>query len=146
MPDRAPGGTILLALLIGLVLALIWFGPVLVVRAHAATVCMASYYGAESGSITASGERFRPDGLTAAMRSRAFGRRLRVTIVGIPGRAARSAPLVGRSVIVRHNDYGPAAYTGRCIDLSRGAARALGMIHNGTARVRIDVLTPSRNR
>ena len=41
----------------------------------------------------------------------------------------------GRSVIVRVNDRGPAAWTGRSLDLSRGAARALGMIGTGTARV-----------
>ena len=45
----------------------------------------------------------------------------------------------GRSVVVRINDRGP-NYRNRVIDLSRGAAAALGMIRPGTAPVRIEVL------
>ncbi len=84
----------------------------------------ASWYGGGEhlARHTASGELFRPDALTAAHRSLPLGTRLLVSANG-------------RSVIVRVNDRGPAASTGRSLDLSRGAARALGMLHSGTARV-----------
>ena len=65
---------------------------------------------------TASGPPFQPDGLTAAHRSLPFGTKVRVT-----------NPRTGASTIVIINDRGP--YTrGRDIDLSRGAARAIGLI------------------
>lgn len=85
----------------------------------------ASWYGAESGSRTASGHTFKPGGLSIAMRSRDFGRRYRVT-------------LDGRSIAVVHNDFGPARWTGRDFDLSRGAAAALGMIGRGAATICVD--------
>jgi len=90
-------------------------------------LCRASFYGYESGGITASGERFDPKGMTAAHRRLRFGARLLV--------AAH-----GRSVIVRINDRGPAAWTGRCLDLSEGAALALGMARAGVRIVRIKQL------
>lgn len=87
----------------------------------------ASWYGPGfHGRRTASGERFNSYGLTAAHRSLPFGTRVRVT-------NART----GRSVVVRINDRGPFS-RGRVIDLSRGAARVLGV--TGTAPVRLDVL------
>jgi rare lipoprotein A len=84
----------------------------------------ASYY--SSGYRTASGERFNPNGYTAAHRSLPFGTRLQVT-----------NPRTGRSVVVRINDRGPFV-PGRSLDLARGAAFAIGM--RGTAPVRIAVL------
>jgi rare lipoprotein A len=45
----------------------------------------------------------------------------------------------GRSVVVRINDRGPFVH-GRILDLSYGAARALGIVGCGTARVRLEVL------
>jgi rare lipoprotein A len=66
------------------------------------------------GARTANGERFHPDGLTVALRSRAFGQHLHIV-----------NPHNGREVTVRHNDYGPATIAD--MDLSRGAARALGL-------------------
>jgi len=69
------------------------------------------------GSRTATGERFNPDGHTVAVKARSgipFGSHLTVT-----------NPHNGRSVVVRVNDRGPATIAD--IDLSRGAARALGM-------------------
>ena len=82
---------------------------------------VASYYGGGErlNSHTANGERFNPGGLTAAHRSLPFGTLLHVC-------AARCAT-------VRINDRGPAAWTGRSLDLSRGAARAIGM--SGVSRV-----------
>lgn len=86
-----------------------------------AETCVASHYGAESGRYTANGEHFRPNGLTVAMRSHHLGDRYRVCYHGC--------------TVVRHNDFGPATWTGRCADLSTGAARAIGL--SGTGAVRI---------
>jgi rare lipoprotein A len=74
---------------------------------------MASYYGNESGSRTASGQRFDQNALTCAHRSLPFGTKLRVTHGG-------------RSVIVTVNDRGP-FIRGRVLDLSTAAARAVGI-------------------
>jgi rare lipoprotein A len=87
----------------------------------------ATYYGQEfAGRRTASGERFNPNALTAAHRTLPFGTRVRVT-------NSRN----GRSVVVRINDRGPFT-KGVHIDLSRGAARAIGM--SSTSDVRLEVL------
>lgn len=83
----------------------------------------ASYY--SSGARTASGERFDQNGFTAASRTLPFGTRLHVT-----------NPVTGRSVIVRINDRGPFV-RGRDLDLAKGAAEALGMIAQGTAKLTI---------
>lgn len=90
-------------------------------------IVLASYYA--SGHTTASGERFRPSGMTAASRTLPFGTRVRVTNV-------RN----GRSVIVRINDRGPAKWTGKAIDLSRGAFRRIASTRQGVAKVRIAVI------
>ena len=82
--------------------------------------CIASRYG-YAGSQTASGERMNPSAMTAAHRSRPLGSHVTVT-----------SHATGRSVSVRINDRGPFV-KGRCIDLSNGAARVLGM--DGTAMV-----------
>ena len=82
--------------------------------------CVASHYG-YGGGRTASGERMNPNAMTAAHRARPFGSQVTVT-----------SHSTGRSVTVRINDRGPFV-KGRCIDLSTGAARALGM--GGTAMV-----------
>jgi len=98
--------------------------------AAASEPCRASWY--ERGKVTASGEPFRPDALTCARPSFRFGHqpyRVRVTRLSN-----------GRSVVCRVNDRGPAKWTGKCIDLSRGAARELGMIRAGVARVRVEVV------
>lgn len=87
---------------------------------------IASFYW--QGQRTATGERFNPNGLTAAHRSLPFGTRVRVT-------NKRN----GRSVVVRINDRGP-FIRGRVIDLSLGAARAIGMVGNGLAPVKVEVL------
>jgi rare lipoprotein A len=90
---------------------------------------VASYYGYDgSGNRTASGQRFNPEGMTAAHRHLPFGTKVRVT-------NTRN----GRSVVVRINDRGP-FIRGRVIDLSVAAARILGMMGSGVAPVRIEVL------
>ena len=87
---------------------------------------MASYYGdAFRGRRTASGEAFDPDALTAAHRTLAFGTCLRV-----------ENPANGRAVRVRVNDRGPYAH-GRILDLSERAARALDLLRQGVALVRL---------
>ena len=73
----------------------------------------ASYYGNESGSRTASGQRFNQEAMTAAHRTLPFGTRVKVTHAG-------------RSVVVTINDRGP-FIRGRVLDLSKGAARAVGL-------------------
>ena len=85
-----------------------------------AETCVASHYG-YGGGRTASGERMNPNAMTAAHRARPFGSQVTVT-----------SHSTGRSVTVRINDRGPFV-KGRCIDLSTGAARVLGM--SGTTMV-----------
>jgi rare lipoprotein A len=85
---------------------------------------IASYYGNESGSRTASGQRMNANAMTAAHRTLPFGTRLRVTHDG-------------RSVVVTINDRGPFV-RGRVLDLSTGAARAIGL--GGIGRVDAEVL------
>jgi len=95
-----------------------------------AKVGTASWYGAEfENRRTASGERFDPHGLTGAHRSLPLGSRVRVTNL-----------LNGRSVLVTITDRGP-FHRRREIDLSFGAARALGMVQRGLARVLIEPLS-----
>lgn len=105
------------------------FTAALIVPASAQNVGNASYYGRElAGRKTASGERFNPSGLTAAHRSLPFGTRLRLTNLHN-----------GRAVVVRINDRGPFVRH-RTIDVSLGAAQALGFVGRGTARLRIEPL------
>ena len=91
----------------------------------------ASWYGPESGSQTANGERFRPDGITAAH-----------TTLPLPTYVEVTALDSGRRIVVRVNDRGPFA-RGRLIDLSRGAAEQLGVRAQGVAPVRVRVVEPS---
>jgi rare lipoprotein A len=87
---------------------------------------MASYYGNESGSRTASGQRMNANAMTAAHRSLPFGTKLRVTHGG-------------RSVVVTINDRGP-FIRGRVLDLSTGAARVIGLTGAGVGRVVAEVM------
>ena len=94
--------------------------------AHSET-CIASQYGIGDGyhgKRTASGEIFNTYALTAAHRTRPFGSVVHVTNLGN-----------GRTVAVRISDRGPFV-KGRCIDLSRAAANAIGM--GGTARANVE--------
>lgn len=93
----------------------------------------ASWYGPGfHGRRTASGEVYDMEALTAAHNELPFGSRIRV--VNLDN---------GRETRVRINDRGPFA-RGRVLDLSRAAARAIGMLGPGTARVRIEVLEADR--
>jgi rare lipoprotein A len=88
---------------------------------------VASYY-AESfeGQLTASGTRYHGKRMTCAHRSYPFGSVLRVTAVES-----------GKSVLVEVTDRGPFA-PGRLLDLSLAAARALGLLERGLARVQVE--------
>ena len=90
---------------------------------------VASWYGpGYHGKKTSSGEVFDQDEMTAAHMTFAFGTRVRVTMLSS-----------GRSVVVRINDRFPNKR--RVIDLSRGAARKIGLIGPGTGRVRLEVVS-----
>ncbi|MFZ5737100.1 MAG: septal ring lytic transglycosylase RlpA family protein [Pseudomonadota bacterium] len=117
------------AVIVGLLAAAGW----LLITPAPAAACdrrctgLASFYGSESGSRTASGQRFNRHAMTAAHRCLPFGTRLRVTYGG-------------RSVTVTVNDRGP-FIRGRVLDLSEGAARAIGITRRvGVARVGCEVL------
>ncbi|MGA1474931.1 MAG: septal ring lytic transglycosylase RlpA family protein [Prochlorothrix sp.] len=90
---------------------------------------MASWYGPGfHGRLSANGEVYNQNALTAAHRSLPFGTQVRVTNLN-----------TGQSVVVRINDRGP--YVGnRVIDLSAAAARYIGMVNSGVAPVRLDIL------
>jgi resuscitation-promoting factor RpfB len=79
--------------------------------------CGVSWYA--SGSRTANGEAFNPDGLTAASKTLPFNTQVKVT-----------NPANGKSVIVRINDRGPYV-TGRCLDLARGAFSQIASLGTG---------------
>jgi len=99
-------------------------------RTTAVETGVASYYAGEyHGRRTASGEKFHQGKLTAAHRTLPFGTRVRVTNLEN-----------GRSVVVRITDRGPFR-RGRVIDVSKQAARKLGFLRDGTAKVRVEVVS-----
>ncbi len=94
---------------------------------------IASWYGMETyrqrgGHMTANGEAFNPNGLSAAHKHLPLPMFVRVTNL-----ANR------RSIVVRVNDRGPFV-DGRIIDLSAGAAKKLGFYEKGTARVMVEAV------
>lgn len=92
----------------------------------------ASWYGGQHrGRPTANGERFDPNGISAAH-----------TTLPLPSYAEVTALDTGRTIIVRINDRGPFV-AGRIIDLSQGAARLLGVERDGVARVRVRRVEPN---
>jgi rare lipoprotein A len=95
---------------------------------------MASWYGADfHGRSTSNGETYNMYDWTAAHKTLPMHTRLLVENLEN-----------GREALVRVNDRGPFA-KGRLIDLSYNTARELGMIKNGTARVRITALGEAIN-
>ncbi|WNO54641.1 septal ring lytic transglycosylase RlpA family protein [Stakelama saccharophila] len=90
----------------------------------------ASWYGGESGDMTANGEKFRPNWITAAHKTLPLPTYVEVTNLD-----------TGKRIVVRINDRGPFA-RGRILDLSRGAAQELGMLRAGTAPVRVRRVEP----
>lgn len=91
---------------------------------------VASWYGPGfDGRQTANGETFDTTKLTAAHQTLPFDTLVRVTNLEN-----------GQVVVVRINDRGPFV-GGRIIDLSRAAAERIDMVENGTARVRLELLS-----
>jgi rare lipoprotein A len=96
---------------------------------------IASWYGNESGKMTANGEVFDPHGLSAAHKYLPIPMFVKVTNLENE-----------KSLIVRVNDRGPfpssqnASSGERIIDLSMGAAKKLGYYRNGLARVRVEAI------
>ncbi|MFI7606970.1 septal ring lytic transglycosylase RlpA family protein [Micromonospora sp. NPDC049366] len=88
--------------------------------------CGASFY--SDGQLTANGENFNPDALTAAHKTLPFNTKVRVT-----------NPANGKSVTVRINDRGP-FIDGRCLDLSRAAFATIASLDVGATTVRYEVL------
>ena len=80
------------------------------------------------GKHTANGERYRPLGFTAAHRKLPFGTWLKV--INLRNK---------RFVLVRVNDRGP-FIKGRVLDVSFGAARELGMVGRGVAKISFEIL------
>jgi rare lipoprotein A len=99
---------------------------VLATPAQALTTGWASFY--QTGLLTANGEHFKPMGLTAAHRSLPFGTILKVTNIS-----------TGKSVTVRVNDRGP-FIRGRILDLSLGAAKAIGLGSAGVAKISFEIV------
>ena len=94
---------------------------------------VASYYADKfNGHRTANGERFDNTAMTAAHPSLPFGTLIEVTNM-------RN----GKKVVVRVNDRGPYTHS-RVLDLSRNAARQLGMHNTGTAKVKVAVLDKNK--
>ena len=89
----------------------------------------ASWYGPGfNGKRCANGERFNMNGFTAAMLHVPFGTKVRVT-------NKRN----GKSIVVRVTDRGPFVRD-RIIDLSKGAAAAIGVVSSGVAPVKVEIL------
>ena len=133
---RAPGAVLAVVLATGLVAACAGnakpkyvFPPAETPAIGTVVEGIASWYGpGYDGKKAANGERFDQDALTAAHPYWAFGTRVKVTLLSS-----------GRSVVVRINDRFP-AHKGRAIDVSRGAAKAIGLIGPGTGKVRLEIV------
>ena len=117
-------GWLVVLMVLGFLLTLGFWG-----KAHASPRSfsgMASFYGNESGTRTASGQRFNQNAMTAAHRSLPFGTKLRVCYRGC--------------VVVTINDRGP-FIRGRVLDLSKGAARVIGLTGRGVGRVTAEIVS-----
>ena len=90
---------------------------------------LASWYGRKfHGRKTASGERYNMNAFSAAHRTLPFGTKLKITCTS-----------TGKSVIVKVNDRGP-FHGNRVLDLSYGAAKALGTVGKGVSKVKYEIL------
>lgn len=97
---------------------------------------LASWYGGVfNGHVTASGEKFDENAMTACHPTLPFGSLVRVINL-----------VNNRSVVVRINDRGDLVNENRIVDLSYGAAQKLGMIQSGLAPVEVDVLSTGAGR
>ena len=95
----------------------------------------ASWYGPRfHGKLTANGEVYNQNALTAAHKSLKFGTLLRIT-----------NPRTKISVIVRINDRGP-YIPGRQLDLSKAAAEKLGVINSGVKKLKVEEIIVNGNQ
>ncbi len=116
-------------LIIGASLLLSLSGPLMAAQPGQVLTGVASYYhDSLHGNRTASGKVYNKNKLSAAHKTLPFGTHVRVT-----------DPSSGRSIELEVNDRGPFV-KGRIIDLSRRAAKKLGMINKGIAKVKVEVL------
>ena len=117
-----------IAVFLGYVVVAVMLAAAMVAYAHAAPIeaGKASFY--SRGQHTASGQRFNLNAMTCAHRTAPFGTELRVQ-------------WGSREVICKVNDRGP-FIRGRVVDLSLGAARALGMVGRGVVPVTVTRLHP----
>ena len=100
---------------------------------HAQQRGKASFYSRQAtGARTSSGERLHHNDFTCAHRTHPFGTKLRVKNLNN-----------GKEVVVRVNDRGPFG-RGRIVDLSWGAAKALGMLSQGVVDVEITPVDKSK--
>jgi len=98
-------------------------------------VVTASWYGPGfHGQATASGETFDQHALTAAHRTLPLGTEAKVTNLE-----------TGQSVTVTINDRGPYV-PGRHLDLSQAAAKQIGLIKKGVAKVKLEAKRPPSRR
>lgn len=102
--------------------------PMPATAAPAPETCLASVYWEGFGRPLADGKRHRATEVLAAHRTLPMGSRVRVTNLA-----------TGHTADIPIHDRGPYV-RGRCIDLSLGAARALGV--SGLARVRVEIIPP----
>lgn len=92
-------------------------------------VGIASWYGPGfDGNFTANGEVYDMNGISAAHKTLPFGTIVRVVEFS-----------TGKSIVVRINDRGP-FIEGRIIDLSKGAAKELGIIDKGITKVGLRII------
>jgi len=89
-----------------------------------------SWYGSESGNHTANGERYRARWVSGAH-----------TTLPLPSYVEVTTLNTGRTIVARVNDRGPFARD-RVLDLSRGAARLLGIEQAGRAAVHVRLVDP----
>ena len=109
-------------LLVGIAVGLAFYGPYY-------EVGIASWYGPGfHGNLTANGETYDMQGVSAAHKTLPFG-----TVVRVIELDTR------RNIVVRINDRGPFV-EGRIIDLSKGAAEELGIVDKGITKVGLRIV------
>lgn len=115
--------------LMGVILGLFLSLSLISTHAHAAS---ASWYGKQfQGRKTASGEVYNMHKMTAASMDYPLGTYLKIT-----------CPTTQKSVVVKVNDRGGFKKYGRDLDLSYGAAKVLGIVDKGVAKVHIQKINP----
>lgn len=126
---------ILTALIVATLVSLPMSASARVKQGHTQKGVASYYHDSLHGRKTASGEVYNKRVASAAHKSLPLGTKVRVTKLSN-----------GKSIVVRVNDRGPFV-KGRIIDLSRRAAKDLGIINSGVAKVKVEVLSvPKRRR